>query len=452
MKLYALAVLALATLGCESHPKVKWAPGEAAGAPSTPVGVTLTPDHESVTVRWTANPADELVSSLQGGTPGNDQGFGVSAGKTGDLYAVGYTDDALDGEGPLGVADAFVVHYRLSGERMWTRLLGTPGNDFANAAAVDAAGNLLVVGYTNGAFPTFPAQGQDAFLAKFASDGTLAWVRQIGSPGNDFANAVAVVGSNSICVAGTTDGDLDGENNAGMNDAFVTLYDAGGTRQWTRLVGTTVVEIGAAVAMRSAGTCYVAGYTTGALSGSNLGGNDAFVAEYIAGGQTWIRQFGSGASDTVGSVVADDARDRVYVAGLTSGSFGGETLSGASDPFVVAYDRSGGAIDWTTFIGGSSGENTARLALQADGRPVASFYAFQPVSSADVFVAQLTTAGVVDWSTPVATGDLDYLGGISTDDYGNAYVSGYTYGAIGAPNAGLWDHFVAKIGPTGEVR
>lgn len=63
MKLYSLAVLALATLGCESHPKVKWAPGEAPGAPSTPVGVTFTPDHESVTVRWTANPTDELVSS-----------------------------------------------------------------------------------------------------------------------------------------------------------------------------------------------------------------------------------------------------------------------------------------------------------------------------------------------------------------------------------------------------
>lgn len=516
--------LVLQIAACDSHPKVDWAGGDPR-APSLTAGVTLAPDHESVQVSWTANAADEGVSSfvvysaaeswqtwsgslqsaqrtpslpccaftitglpneemhwfsvaavnevgegpsappvsvappgwsgtIQGGTSSSDFAGSVSVGPSGDLYAVGTTYEGLDGESPLGGSDGYVVRYRTNGQRVWTRLIGTPADELIHAAAVDDAGNVYIAGATSGAFPLETAQGMgDVFLAKLNTSGDLVWLHQIGTGAADSVAGAAVLGTNAVCFAGTTSGDLDGENNVGLADAYVTLYDATGTRQWTRLVGTTSAEEGNAVAIGPSGKCYVGGATAGALQGSNLGGKDAFVAEYLPnGGQTFLRQFGSTADQRAVGVVVDEPRDRIYVSGDTLASFGGQILDGPSDPFVVAYDRSAGTIDWTRFVGGGSVENPAEVALLSDGRIVAAYYAFQFVTNEDIVVVQLDTGGTVSWTTAASTGSLDYFSALDTDDYGNSYVTGYTMGSMGAPNAGSWDYVVVKFGPAGDIR
>lgn len=394
------------------------------------------------------------VGSRQAGTATSDFSSSVTVGASGDLYAAGDTLGALHGETPFGLVDGYVAHYRTSGQRVWTRLIGTLADDQVLAVAVDITGDVVVAGFTNGAFPGETAQGMgDAFVAKFSEDGDLEWLHQFGTASPDSASAVAVFGTNAICLVGTTSADLDGETNQGSQDAFVTLYDGTGTRQWTRLIGTSAAEVGKAVAFSPSGKIYVAGTTTGALQGSNLGGVDAFVSErFTNGGQSWIRQFGSSLNERVEGVATDEQRDRVYVSGDTPGAFGGQTVSGPSDPFVVAYDRGPGTIAWTRFIGGSSAENPATLSTLPDGRIIAAYYAAQAVTLQDVIVSQLGTNGSVAWTTSVGSGSLDYLGGLSTDGYGNAYITGQTMGSIGAANAGDWDYFVSKLGPDGIVR
>jgi len=51
----------------------------------------------------------------------------------------------------------------------WVREFGTPGNDFAGGVAVDPSGNALIVGGSNGF--------TDAFVRKYDSNGNVLWSR-----------------------------------------------------------------------------------------------------------------------------------------------------------------------------------------------------------------------------------------------------------------------------------
>ena len=153
----------------------------------------------------------------------------------------GYTAGALDGETNSGGNDIFLTKYDASGARQWTRLSGTAGGDESGWAAVAVYGSdsIYVTGYTSGALDgETNAGGSDIFLMKYNSSGTKQWTRLLGTASSDVGWSVAVDGSGNVYVAGTTEGDLDGQTNSGGTyDTFLTKYNSSGTKQWTRLLG-----------------------------------------------------------------------------------------------------------------------------------------------------------------------------------------------------------------------
>ena len=46
----------------------------------------------------------------------------------------------------------------------------------------------------------------------------------------------------SIYIEGDTRGDLNDQINSGLNDAFVSKYNPDGTKEWTKLLGTTTYD------------------------------------------------------------------------------------------------------------------------------------------------------------------------------------------------------------------
>ena len=65
------------------------------------------------------------------------------------------------------------------------------------------------------------------------------WTRQLGTSATDVSYGVSADGLGNVYISGYTDGSLGGPN-AGGTDAFVSKYDAAGTLQWTRQLGTSV--------------------------------------------------------------------------------------------------------------------------------------------------------------------------------------------------------------------
>ncbi|MBO8014153.1 SBBP repeat-containing protein, partial [Leptospira interrogans] len=93
-------------------------------------------------------------------------------------------------------------------------------------------------------------------------------------------------------VSGYTLGNLDGQALSGIQDLFVTKYDTGGNKQWTRLLGVAgQITQGNGVAFDSSGNIYLTGRTSGNLDGQALSGiQDLFVTKYDTGGnKQWTR-------------------------------------------------------------------------------------------------------------------------------------------------------------------
>ena len=174
----------------------------------------------------------------------------------------------------------------------------------AVASAVDAAGNLILVGSTNsdtvpttaGVFQPQRSPGvciagdksaqqypcPDAFVVKIDAGGKLAWASYLGGLSIDQANAVAVDSSGNVYVTGyTQSSDFPSMNGfqpkfGGYADAFVTKIRADGTAiLYSSFLGGVGHDVAHAIAIDSAGNAYVAGEAQGvvpAIAGAGFGG------------------------------------------------------------------------------------------------------------------------------------------------------------------------------------
>ena len=251
----------------------------------------------------------------------NDQLYGASIDGSGNIYAAGLTDTALDNQTNAGLMDALLVKYNNSGSKLWTRLLGGYSYDRAvGSIGVDSSGNVYIAGWTREALSGQIASGSDdAFIAKYDSSGQPLWIKQWGSSGNDNAFALAIKGSN-IYVVGQTNGSIDFQSRQGEYDAFISQYDLSGNRIWSRQFGSSNFDSAKAVAIDSNGNAYVAGEIGGVLDDqTNAGGTDAFVVKYdSAGNRIWTKLYGVAGSDTANGVAVDGASN-VYITGKTVG-------------------------------------------------------------------------------------------------------------------------------------
>ena len=110
---------------------------------------------------------------------------------------------------------------------IWTKTFGDASDQDIYDVAVDAQGNIVVVGQFVGSVDfgggvlTTPTSNADIFVAKYDAQGTHLWSKRFGANGTDGARSVAVDASGSIIVTGMT------TKNA-MNDATWAIHQAWG--------------------------------------------------------------------------------------------------------------------------------------------------------------------------------------------------------------------------------
>jgi hypothetical protein len=158
----------------------------------------------------------------------------------------------------------------------WARQIGTSGSDFGYGIALDGSGNIYITGSTRGDLGAPNQGGRDAFIVKYSRGGTMQWTRQIGTTQSERASGIAVDASGNIYITGWTEGGLGGPNQGGK-DAFIVACDSGGTLQWIRQFGTTGGDSASGIAVDGSGTIYITGSTEGDLGGPNQGAMGAFI-------------------------------------------------------------------------------------------------------------------------------------------------------------------------------
>lgn len=340
-------------------------------------------------------------------------------------------------------------------EVAWSQDIHTEYWDESYSVAVDGDGNVLVSGFTLGDITGGLSRlDRDPFVIKYDALGNQIWARQIGTSAADASYAVTVDSQGDAYIAGVTRGDLGGSN-AGAGDAFLIKIDSMGNEVWSQQIGRSGSDVANSVDVDPAGNVYLSGHTTGNIGGVPAGNADAFLVKYDASGRyLWARQIGTEAVDGSHSIALDSAGN-AYMAGSTRGDLI-EPSAGELDAFLIKYDAIG-SIVWSRQLGSEYSDSSSSVAVDSLGNVLIAGYTEGDLVSAnnggkDIILVKYDPSGEVLWARQVGTRSDDQAESIAVDAAGNAYISGYTSGSFGGPNAGDADAFLARFDASGNLR
>jgi hypothetical protein len=320
-----------------------------------------------------------LYSTFLGGSD-IDYGLALAVDQYGNAFVTGSTQSTdFPTANPIqfgnsGNGDAFVaeINPNLKGlsQLVYCTYLGGSSADSGQGIAVDLGGNAYVTGFTYSTnFPTYNAyQGSnagsvDAFIAKLTAGGSsFVFSTYLGGSGDDRGWAIALDKQLNIYVAGstrtpcfpatkattmcnatetfpTTPGafqSLNTSQSPGYSDVFVTKLNSAGTALiYSTLLGGSLTDSAAGIAVDSSGNAYVTGYTQSSdfptanaplasYARGNCGPNpchEAFVTELNTQGSSLVYStyLGGSAAD-IGNAIAVDSNNNAYVVGTTFSS------------------------------------------------------------------------------------------------------------------------------------
>jgi len=309
-------------------------------------GATNLGSNDGFITKYTA--AGTLAWVKQFGTAADDTSVGISVDSNGNGYVIGKTYGAFAGNVTQGAYDAYIAKYDTNGNQTWIKQFGTNQDDEAIGVSLDSNDNIYVLGATAGAFAgNTNVSGLDVFVSKYNSSGTQAWVKQLSSSGNNYANinGISTDSTGNVFITGYTDGTFSGNTSLGSYDGFVAKYSSTGTLDWVQQFGTTSDDYSIASKTDSAGNTYVTGRTSGQLTGNTaLGGYDGFLAKYnTSGTRLWVKQFGTNSNDYANGLSIDKLGN-IYVSGWTDGSFPTYTNQGGQDSYIALFDTNGNQL------------------------------------------------------------------------------------------------------------
>ncbi|HSA32564.1 MAG TPA: SBBP repeat-containing protein [bacterium] len=243
-------------------------------------GNTAAGKNDLFLTRW--EPDGAKVWTRQWGTSEDDFGGSLVTDATGNIFVAGYTYGALDGNILTGESDLFLSKWSPDGTKEWTKQWGTDVADFGGTLAADTAGNVFVTGVTLGALDGDLLAGKsDPVLTKWDSDGNKKWTRQWGTNDREGGGPIAVDAFGNILVLGSTPESLDGNAAVGENDMFLTKWNTDGTKLWSSQWGSIYSDAAHAMDTDTNGTIYVVGETQEAIDGAVFSGETAAFLSII---------------------------------------------------------------------------------------------------------------------------------------------------------------------------
>ena len=446
-----LNVAVLAALVCWSCSDDPAAPGTDRGIAdrgTADLGRDRGPDlgRDRGTDRGPDGPAGDLRppggtwTATAGGTD-QDAAHALAVDKTGAILVAGtFKGSATFGATTLtskGDQDMFVAKLSPGGDRwLWARSAGGKGYDLGRGVAVDAAGQVYVVGsFTDsmslGATTLTSKGARDVFVARLSSAGAWSWATSHGTFRSDDGYGIAVDASGNSLVTG--------------NNLLVGKVSAAGKWVWTDAPGG-YMDQGLGIAVDAAGNSHVAGRieSTFKVGGKFIGSKgleDIFVGKVSSAGK-WVWTATAGAAkDDQAMDIALDASGNSHVTGSfsTTVSFGGKTLTarGERDLFLARLDAKG-TWAWASSAGGKStaylsdqgagivvdAAGTSHVVGHFNGTAAFGSHSVSGPGAYDIFVAEADKTGAWTWAGVAGGYSPDYAYAVALDTAGKSLVAG----------------------------
>jgi hypothetical protein len=287
---------------------------------------------------------------------------------TGQYQTTGwFGTDTLVGNGS---SDAYLVRFDSVGNYVWGRTIGGSLEDKPWAMGIDAEENVVVGGYFKGTAyfgnDTLTATaGQDAFIAKYASDGTPIWAKKLSGPVDDFVFGMKTSEDGDTYFTGNFEDYIVFGNDTvfgtSAEDIFYGKMDADGDLVWWKSANGSSIDAPQDLEIDAEENIYIGGYFFGTLDWDgnttiSAGFDDMFFTKMDSNGTVLIFET-SHFPDTrdVFGLGVDPAQNMVATGSFIQYvNFGGDTIfsvDNSIDIFLTKYATRNVEVVFDTLTG-----------------------------------------------------------------------------------------------------
>ncbi|NLO18341.1 MAG: T9SS type A sorting domain-containing protein, partial [Ignavibacteria bacterium] len=235
-----------------------------------------------------------------------DEASSISTDANGNVYVVGYFQSytlifnngiSLAKSGDL---DGYIAKYNSDGICQWAEKIAGTNIEYARSISTDANANIYVAGYFKSSTLTFNndiellnSGSNDAFIARYNSDGMCQWAEKVAGTNVDNASSVSTDVNGNVYVTGdffsdtlTFNNGITLSNSGGRRYSFIAKYNSDGICQWAeRVAGGTDNDNTTSISTDA--NIYVAGNSwldtptfSNGITVSNSSNWDGFIAKY----------------------------------------------------------------------------------------------------------------------------------------------------------------------------
>lgn len=394
-------------------------------------GAPVTSGSSECTDEWT---------DLQLGTDQDDQLWGMTSDREGNLYLAGF-EGGLTGVTdiePAGSAKGVVIRMSPGGAVQWKAVLDTDGADTVEHVAIEpVTGAVYAVGRTSGAFAGFVNGGQfDGFLAELDAAGRSAAILQWGDERPQHPARIALGPRGELAIAGYDDVYVPSNYVEALENGFVGGFDRaasapGFTQRFLQRSSSHAMDRMTDVAVDRDGSLFVTSYRGGPR------GEEGIYVEKLArtGEVLWSTRISPLWVDMVTAVALSPAGE-LFVTGATFLQLGRERF-GQQDAFILKLDPETGRAQWATQAGSSESDYPTALAFDGEGNIYIAGETLGSVvpgafrGAADVFAMKLDTTGALVSAWQKGSPAYDSPTSMVVDPCGRVLVGGYSRGALG---------------------
>jgi hypothetical protein len=283
----------------------------------------------------------------------------------------------------------------------------------------------------------------------------LLWKANLGGTSDNYPAFSAIDSQNNIYIIGTFNGTCGNQVpllvTKGANDVFLAKYDSNGTLLWNKQIGSSLVDIATGLVVSSDDE-YI--YTTGVfqntayadnLSINSTGSYDGFLAKYKKNGDlVWIKDIANGSGVTVQrpTGVKMDKNNHLVIGGLffSEIKLGNDinniqfTTSQPLGMFIAQFDTSGNILNAKKFESSNSSSRLYTFDVDTSGYYLSGFYKGNIVTdlgtktsnnnSSDIYVYKVDYNLNGKWIVQVSGAGDDQLYSCSVDNKGFFYFGG----------------------------
>lgn len=325
-----------------------------------------------------------------------------------------------------GLEDCYFIKLNNLGQIQWTKTVGGNSVDKAFSIIQTLDGGFAFTGITQ----SFGAGGNDVYIGKLSSSGSLLWEKTIGSVSSDYGNSIIETFDGGLAIAGWYG--VTGSN----YDALLVKLDGSGNVVYSKTYGGVGEDIANSIIENNDGSLVLAGYSTSYGAGQS----DCFIIKTQNNGNPiWSKTIGGTSQDEAFSIVKSNDGGLLFV-GRTQ-SFG----TGGNDCYIVKIDNLG-SIVWSKTIGGQNSDYFKSVHQKSNGHFIATGWYGINGSNYDIYLVEFDNVGSYVVGKNIGSSNIETGQSLILKN-NNILIAGYT----NSSGSGLSDVYLVQFDSTLNV-